>query len=188
MMFKTLYRNDGSYRKLGVHRPRNPDPARLAEQRWFDGSGRELPALYHTQRLFSDPGSDPYRLVQLNHYPLGAPEGYLLKCDRGRAVHDGERLGMDYWVDRNFCEVEEPSILALSSAASRADLLADPVLGPLHEAALDWRRERLRQLLTEEPWRALLGRLLMAPPSRPLTQAEAAALRRAGLGEETGLG
>ena len=49
-MFKTLFRNDGSYGKLGVHRPRQPDPDRLGRQRWFDGSGRELRRAFHTGR------------------------------------------------------------------------------------------------------------------------------------------
>ena len=69
-LFKTLFRNDGSYRKLGVHRPRNPDPDRMAAQRWFDGSGRELPASFHTGRIFSDYTRDTYGLVQLNHLSL----------------------------------------------------------------------------------------------------------------------
>ncbi|MDX5351435.1 MAG: glycosyltransferase family 2 protein, partial [Paracoccaceae bacterium] len=170
-LFKTLYRNDGSYGKLGVHRPRKPDPAR--KPRWFDGSGRELPAVYHGGRIFSAVGQDHGRLVQLNHYPLGAVESYVLKCDRGRAVHEADRLGMDYWVERNFCAVEDRTILGLDSRALREELHADPVLGALHRAAVDWRRARLAALMSEEPWRALYGRLLMAGPSRILSQAEA---------------
>ena len=178
LMFKTLYRNDGSYRKLGVHRPRSPDPGRLAQQRWFDGSGQELPDLFHSQRLFSDPGSNPYRLVQLNHYALGSAEDFLLKCDRGRGVHDGDRLSMDYWADRNFCTVEDKSVLALDCSELREELANDMRLGALHAAALSWRRARLAALLAEEPGRAALGRLLMSPPLRPLSAAEAASLRR----------
>ena len=68
-MFKTLFRNDGAYGKLGVHRPRNP---KGGQPRWFDGSGRELPVAFHTGRVFSDFGRDNFGLVQLNHYALGA--------------------------------------------------------------------------------------------------------------------
>lgn len=167
-LFKTLYRNDGTYRKLGVHRPRNPDPERLSGQRWVDGSGHTLPAVFHTKRIFLDPGTETFGLVQLNHYPLGAADSYVLKCDRGRAVHEGERLGMDYWVDRNFCDVEDRSVLALDSRPLRAALHADAVLGALHKAAVAWRRARFAQLMQDEPWRALYGRLLMTPPSRVL--------------------
>lgn len=176
-MVKTLYRNDGSYRKLGVHRPRAPVADRMAAQVWLDGSGRPLPDTYRTDRIFTPPGQDSQTLVQLNHYALGSVEGYLLKCDRGRAVHSGDRLGMDYWVERNFDAVEDRTILALDSAASRAALRADPVLGRLHGAAVAWRQERLDTLLTEEPWRALYGRLITTPPTRVLSRSEAARIR-----------
>lgn len=172
-LFKTLFRNDGSYRKLGVHRPRSPDPARMAGQHWFDGSGRALPESYHTGRIISDYSRDTYGLVQLNHYALGAMESYLLKCDRGRANREGAGLDMGYWVDRNFCDVEDRSILSLDSRDARAALLSDPVLGPLHAEAVAWRYARIAALLQQEPARALLGRLMMTPPSRPLTPAQA---------------
>ncbi|MCU0828005.1 MAG: glycosyltransferase family 2 protein [Tabrizicola sp.] len=170
-LFKTLYRNDGTYRKLGVHRPRNPDPERLPQQRWFDGSGRALPVQFHTQRLFLDPGTNASQLVQLNHYALGAAESFVLKCARGRAVHSDDRMGMDYWIDRNFNEIEDRSILALQSSGLRDALHADATLQHLHAAAVVWRNERFKSLMREEPWRALYGRLLMAPPSRVLDRA-----------------
>ena len=170
MLFKTLYRNDGTYRKLGVHRPRSP--AANGRPRWFDGSGNELPALYHRGRIFSALGQDHHRLVQLNHYALGAVESYLVKADRGRA-NVVDRLGMDYWVERNFDAVEDRTILALDSGALRAGLMADPVLGPLHAAAVGWRKARFAALMADETWRALYGRLLLTPSSRILSQTEA---------------
>lgn len=178
-MFKTLYRNDGSYRKLGVHRPRSPVPERMAAQRWFDGSGRALPQDHATGRLFSTFGQDNYRLAQLNHYALGSVEDYLLKCDRGRPNREGSVMGLDYWVDRNFCADEDRSILALDSSGLREELLADPILGPLHRAARTWRKTRVQALLAAEPWRALYGRLLMAPASLVLERNVAEAIRRA---------
>ena len=188
LMFKTLFRNDGSYRKLGVHRPRNLDPAEADRQRWFDGSGQELPAIFHTQRIFSDPGRDTTRLVQLNHYALGSAEGFLVKCDRGSGFSSEDRLGMDYWIDRNFCEIEDRTILALPSDGLRSELLADPVLGPLHQTAVAWRRDRIRTLMAEEPWRALFGRLLMAPPSRVLDRAMATMIRTTAQGRASSQG
>ncbi len=177
-MFKTLFRNDGSYRKLGVHRPRSLDPERADSQRWFDGSGRELGPDFHAQRLFSDFGRDNFRLAQLNHYALGAMESYVVKCDRGRANRDLGAFDMAYWVERNFSTVEDSSIDSLAPArdALRSDLLADPVLGPLHAAAVAWRRQRFADLMLDEPWRALFGRLLMTPPTRALSPSEASIL------------
>lgn len=173
-MFKTLFRNDGSYRRLGVHRPRAPDPARLAHQRWFDGSGRRLAPSFHNARVFSDYGRDNYRLVQLNHYALGAMESYVLKCDRGRANREASATDLSYWVERNFCAAEDRTILGLAPrvAKLRAVLAADPVLGPLHAAAAAWRRRRFDALMRTEDWRGLFGRLMMAGPSRVLSAEE----------------
>ena len=177
-MVKTLFRNDGAFRKLGVHRPRSPDPEGPAPH-WVDGSGRRLPDSFVQARLFTDPGSAPYALAQINHYALGSMQGYVVKADRGRANRAAGAFDLGYWIDRNLSEVEDRSILRMEplSAAIRAELLADPVLGPLHRAALDWRRARFRALMAEEPWRALYGRLKMTPPSRALTEPEARAIR-----------
>lgn len=177
-LIKTLFRNDGSYARLGVHRPRKPDPDRMAAQRWYDGAGRRLPAEFHEGRIFTPPGSAPYDLVQLNHYALGSAESYLVKADRGRANRDASTFDMSYWVDRNFCDIEDRSILALDSSDLRAELLADPVLGALHRQAVLWRQARFAALMAEEPWRALFARLMLAPPSRPLPQAALARLMR----------
>jgi hypothetical protein len=174
-LFKTLFRNDGTYAALGVHRPRRPDPVRLPAARWVDGSGRPLPEAFRTTRIFSDFGQDNYRLAQLNHYALGSMQDFLLKADRGRANREGTPADMGYWVDRNFSDTEDRSILRMAPAAEAiaATLLSDSTLRAMHEAALAWRRTRILQLLREEPQRALLGRLMMTPPTRVLPPAEA---------------
>ncbi len=167
-MFKTLYRNDGTYGKLGVHRPRAPDASRLDQASWFDGEGRELDAQFRNRRIFSNYGRSNYALAQLNHYALGAMESYVLKADRGRAVHADHALGMDYWVERNWNTDEDTSILALDSSAHRAQFSGDPVLADLHGCAVAWRKTRFDALLALEPFRALFARLLMTPPSQPV--------------------
>ena len=172
-LFKTLFKNDGTYRKLGVHRPRSPDPARLVDQRWFDGSGQPLPASFNTGRIFSDYTRDNYGLVQLNHYALGSMQGFVVKADRGRANREAGAFDMGYWVERNFSDVEDRSISALNSGPVRAALLDDPVLHALHHAAVGWRHDRFATLMQTEPWRAFFGRLLMNPPSRVLTAHQA---------------
>lgn len=181
-MFKTLYRNNGIYRKLGVHRPRSPDKPRLDEARWFDGEGRELDDQFKTRRIFSNYGRSNYGLVQLNHYPLGAMESYVLKSDRGRAVHSDDVLGMDYWVERNFNTDIDTSIQALGEqrAPILRALMDDPVLADLHRQAVAWRQDRFRELLLQEPYRALYSRLLMTPPSRPVPRQAARQLSHFG--------
>ncbi|MFV2002445.1 MAG: glycosyltransferase family 2 protein [Paracoccaceae bacterium] len=179
-MFKTLYKNDGIYAKPGVHRPRSPDGARLHEARWFDGSGRMLDDRFRRQQLFSPFGRDNYQLAQLNHYPLGAMESYIVKCDRGRAVHGADALGMSYWVERNWNQHEDSSVLALQAArnAHLRDLHDDAELHDLHERAVAWRKARFEILMQDEPNRALFGRLLMTPASSVLATDDARILHR----------
>lgn len=170
-MFKTLYANNGIYRKPGVHRPRSPEPSRLAGARWYDGHGRALGDRFKKQRVFSDYGRANYGLVQLNHYPLGAMESYLVKMDRGRVNRSDSVQGLDYWIERNLNIVRDTSIRRYDGArnAELARLQSDPTLAELHQAAVTWRKVRFDQLMAQEPFRALFGRLLMAPPSQPLT-------------------
>lgn len=177
-MFKTLYRNDGIYSKLGVHRPRNPDLERLDAARWFDANGRELDEQFKLKRLFSNYGRDNYQLAQLNHYPLGAMESYVLKADRGRAVHSEHMLDVDYWVERNFNTDTDETIHRYDEKSTqlRDELHADPTLAKLHKRAVDWRRNRFQKLMEQEPYRALLARLMMTPPSRPISAATARTL------------
>lgn len=49
-MIKTLYRNNGIYGKLGVHRPKQPDNDRVKNARWFSGSGDVLSSEYRTKK------------------------------------------------------------------------------------------------------------------------------------------
>ena len=175
-MFKTLYRNDGTYRKPGGHRPRDPDKTRLKKARWFDAHGRELPESLRTKGIFSAYGRPNFALAQLNHYPLGAMESFVLKADRGRAVHTDQRLGADYWVERNYTSDEDRSVLSLAPirAKLQAELMSDPELARLHARAVQWRRTRFAELMEDEPNRALFARLLMTPPSTPISAVQAA--------------
>ena len=165
-MFKTLFR-PALFPKPGIHRPRGGHQG----QRWHDGSGRAMPD--GPARLFSPLGQDNCGLVQLNHYAIGTMEGYLLKCDRGRANRDAAGFDTGYWVERNFSAVEDRSSLNVDSRALRDALHADAELSALHKAAFRWRQKRFAEMMEEEPWRALFGRLLLVPPSRILTAEEA---------------
>lgn len=120
--------------------------------------------------VFSNDCQDNYGLVQLNHYPLGAMESYVLKADRGRAVHSADMLGVDYWVERNFNTDQDLSIQSLAPArnAELEALMSDSALAQLHTDAITWRKARFEQLMQKEPFRALFGRLMMTPSSVPV--------------------
>lgn len=173
-MFKTLYR-PAVFARPGIHRPRG----RADAGRWHDGAGRTVAG--GPQRIFSPLGQVNTTLAQINHYALGSMEGYLVKCDRGRANRDAAGFDLGYWVERNFNQIEDRSVLALDSRTLRAELHADPVLAGLHAAAFRWRRARFATLMREEPWRALFGRLLLTPPTRLLTAEQARLVWQHGL-------
>ena len=170
VMFKTLYRNDGTYARPGVHRPAAPNPERLPQARWFDAEGRALDDSFATSRIFSDYRQTNYGLAQLNHYPLGAMESYLVKADRGRAVHSDDRLGMDYWTERNYSAEQDLTIAALKDQRDThlGQLTKDQQLADLHGVAVAWRHARISELLEQEHNRALMGRLMATPPARPI--------------------
>jgi hypothetical protein len=181
---KTLFRNDGSYAKPGVHRPRRPDPARHDRIVWVDGNGDRLPDFYRDPPpmlgIATDPRRAHYRLAQINHYPLGSMEGFLVKAERGRPNRLNRPIDMTYWVERNMCEAEDRTILRHwpRVAAGIEALMADPELHRLHADGVAWRHARIAQLMLEEAPFALYRCLLVSPPPRPLTPAEAATLIR----------
>ena len=183
-MFKTLYKNNGNYTKLGIHRPRQPQSDNM---RWFDGSGRELGKAFRNKRIFSDFGQDNYGLVQLNHYPLGAMESYILKSHRGRAVHGADKLGMDYWVERNFNDEIDTTIQSTSEArnAILGELLNNNSLQVSHNKAVAWRHDCFQTLMLEEANRALFGRLLITPSTHSISREKADIIRAHRLRELT---
>lgn len=178
-MFKTLYRNDATYGKLGVHRPRSPDKTRLASARWFDCAGRELGEGFKTKRLYSDYGRPLFALAQLNHYALGSMESFVLKSDRGRVNHT-DRMRADYWVERNYSTARDSSIqqMAPRSTPLLNTLKADRQLARLHDQAVQWRATRFEALMQQGDFRALYTRLLMTAPSRPIDAETARILAR----------
>jgi hypothetical protein len=167
-LFKTLYRNDGTYTKLGVHRPRGLQPEKQADAQWYDGHGRPLGEQFVTKRTFSDYGRANHGLVQLNHYPLGAMESFILK------VADWDKptvRGMDYWVEHNFNTVTDETIrdTAPQSETLRAQMLEDAKLARLHDKAVAIRKARFMTLMEQEEYRDLFARLLITPGSRPVS-------------------
>ena len=107
-------------------------------------------------------------------------ESFVLKADRGRAVHSDHMLDVDYWVERNFNTDTDDSIAALAapSRTLRDELMNDSALADLHRQSVAWRTDRFHELMLQEPMRALFARLLMTPPSRPVSAGSARTLTR----------
>lgn len=144
---KTLFRNAGFYRKLGVHRPKDRARGKAAPV-WVNGSGRRLGAEFLDIQTLTYGAAGGMDLACLNHYSLRSAEAFLVKSRRGLPNRTRKPIDIGYWADRNFNSVEDRSIQrhlpALDGAL--AELKADRVLGPLHRAGLDWHRARADEI------------------------------------------
>jgi len=156
--FKSFYRPDGPFGRIGVHRPLELDPERAGEVRWVNGSGRAMPERAHASKeWFSRKNSIGYDLVTLNHYVLRSAESFLVKRDRGRINHVDQDQGLAYWMTRNYASETETAIHARLPAARGVHrrLMADPGLAALHAEAVAWHRARIAALMAAPEYRAL---------------------------------
>jgi hypothetical protein len=146
--FKTLFRNDGRYRKLGVHRPKERAKGKAAPV-WVNGSGRRLGPEFLDTQVITYGAAAGMDHACLNHYSLKSAEAFLVKAARGLPNRAKKPVDIGYWADRNFNTVEESSILRHLPALRGAleDLKADAVLGAQHAAGLAWHRARAAEIM-----------------------------------------
>lgn len=168
--FKTMFRADGPFRQIGVHRPRLKGKANGA--RWADGSGQPMPNGFAKaeQRLTLYGLPDATDLVQLNHYSVRSAESFMIKRARGLPNRRGKSIDLTYWVERNFNIVEDTSIahLATATRAVLDQLLALPGMAALHGAAIANHHAKFETLMQDEAELKLYGRLLLTASSTPL--------------------
>lgn len=159
---KSLWRANGAYRRIGVHRPLDPDPARLDEIRITDAAGRDMPD-YREKRLWLTPQTAAYETAQVNHYSLRSAQGFLVKCERGLPNSKITALDLGYWAERNFNTVEERSIARRLPAMREtlAMLKADEELGALHKAACEWHVRKIGALLRDAEMLKTFLRIIM---------------------------
>ena len=144
--FKSLYRNAGLFRRMGVHRPKGA--VREAGLVWVDGAGRPLAPAVRRGAWRMSAAQWGYGLVTLNHYAVRSAESFLVKRERGRVNHTEREQGAAYWFRMNHNAEEAPSIRRHDArvAAEKAALLALPGVADAHEAAVAWHRSRIAAL------------------------------------------
>jgi len=172
-LFKTLFR-PSAFTRPGIHRPHRKKGTALGAA-WFDSEGRQMPpAFTESARPFAYFGQPQYRLAQVNHYALQSVESFVLKADRGRAVHAGDALGVDYWVERNWNQIDDLSIgvYRARTDAMRAQF-SDERLKELVDKAVNWRHKRFAELMATGENRELFGRLMMAGSSSVVPKEQA---------------
>ena len=148
--FKTITRNVGVYKKLGCHRPNQPIDNPPVPPKWVNGSLRDMTmegAKPGTWR--SSPRSIGYDAIQLNHYALRSRDSYLIKRQRGRALHTDRTIGLNYWIRHDWNTYTDLTILRHADRmnAIKSDFLNDGVLGPLHAAGIEWHKSRALELI-----------------------------------------
>ncbi len=170
--FKTLFRNKGPFRQIGVHRPRTKKDA---APKWVDGSGNAMPDAFataeHRITLYSLPEASD--LVELNHYSIRSAESFILKRARGLPNRKNRQIDLTYWVERNFNTVEDTSIHRhLPATRDVLDKIkAVPGMADLHANAHTHHHKQFQTLMGDEATVKLYGRLLLAQTSHPLPPA-----------------
>lgn len=146
--FKTLYRNIGLFKKLGVHRPKGLNPQLWSHINWVNGSGNPLPRDMYRNAWRSTASTIGYDLVQLNHYAVRSAESFLVKRDRGRVNHVDRDQGMAYWFRMNNNVDEDTSIQRMIPAmqAEMDSLLSDPEIAEAHAFSVDKHRAKINAL------------------------------------------
>jgi hypothetical protein len=150
--FKTLYRNAGLFRRMGVHRPKGVLPGISDALSWLTGSGQPLPVETWRSAWRVGTANWGYDLVTLNHYAVRSAESFLVKRDRGRVNHVHEAQDEAYWFRMNHNVEEDLTIqrLAPKVAKIKAGLLSLPGVAQTHAEAVAWHKKRIKAL-KEQP-------------------------------------
>lgn len=146
--FKTMFRNNGYYKKFGIHRPVALQPERVESIHWVNGSGLKMPEEILTAGWRSSKRTYGYDMVTLNHYGLRSCESFLVKRDRGRVNHVNRDQGMAYWFRmNNNAELDRSIENKIARAKAKFDeLMADEEIAAQHKACVKAHRLRINEL------------------------------------------
>jgi Glycosyl transferase family 2 len=146
--FKTMFKNIGAYEKISCHRPTKLVEKHRSKIRWVNGSGATVNGSFTDNGWRSSLNSIGYDLIQLNHYALRSAESFLVKRQRGRALHVDRSIGMNYWIRMDFNSYRDLTIKRnLPRVLAEMDRLkADKKLSALHDAAVAWHRNKAAEL------------------------------------------
>ncbi|TNJ42771.1 glycosyltransferase family 2 protein [Phaeobacter sp. B1627] len=146
--FKTMFKNIGAYKKISCHRPNKLEEDRRGSVKWVNGSARDMTTEAVDNGWRNSKKSIGYDLLQLNHYALRSAESFLVKRQRGRALHVDRSIGLNYWIRMDWNDHKDVTIQRnlprLEAEMSR--LLRDPILKRLHDDGLQWHRDKAREL------------------------------------------
>ena len=146
--FKTMFKNTGAYQKISCHRPNKLNQEHRDQVKWVNGSGAPMGEAIKDRGWRSEIASVGYDLIQLNHYALRSAESFLIKRQRGRALHVDRSIGLNYWVRMDWSHNKDLTIKRNLPRTRRemARLLGDKVLKTRHDSAVAWHKAKAKEL------------------------------------------
>ena len=160
--FKTMVRNIGAYAKLSCHRPNKLRDDFRDRVKWVNGSGKDMTRDAAENGWRSSKRTVGYDLLQLNHYALRSAESYLVKRQRGRALHVDRSIGINYWIRMDWSDNRDLTIKRnIPRVRAEYDrLLADPVLRDWHDRGFAWHKAKAQELHAMPEFEALYQQAL----------------------------
>jgi hypothetical protein len=165
---KTLFTFHPDYWKLGIHRPKMKTRHIKTEfpnqVKWLNGSGREMEDYFKFRGWRSITRTVGYDWVQLNHYAVKSVDSYAIRKMRGNVNNKADKYNSDYWSLQDRNEVRDETMLRYSKVRNRtmSQLLTDPTLRRLHDAAVERAETRLAELKQTDAYRSLVASLSTA--------------------------
>lgn len=146
--FKTMVKNIGAYEKFSCHRPNKLREDHRTRVKWVNGSGQEMTDSYKEKGWRSDLRTIGYDLLQLNHYALRSAESFLIKRQRGRALHVDRSIGINYWVRMDWGGNKDITIKRnIPRLRAEMDrLMADDELKKWHDHGVAWHKAKAADL------------------------------------------
>jgi len=146
--FKTMFKNIGAYEKISCHRPNKLNEAFEKTVKWVNGSGKDMTKDVAKNGWRSSKKNVGYDLLQLNHYALRSAESFLIKRQRGRALHVDRSIGINYWIRMDWSDFRDITIkrnyARLKQEFDR--LMQDETLRGWHAKGLEWHRAKAAEL------------------------------------------
>ncbi|MEC7669616.1 MAG: glycosyltransferase family 2 protein, partial [Pseudomonadota bacterium] len=146
--YKTMYKNIGAYQKISCHRPNKLNEGFDTKVKWVNGSGLDMTGEAINNGWRSSKKSIGYDLLQLNHYALRSAESFLVKRQRGRALHVDRSIGLNYWIRMDWSDFKDITIKR-NVPRLRAEydrLMQDETLRKWHETGVAWHRAKADEL------------------------------------------
>ncbi len=155
--FKTMFRNIGAYKRFSCHRPNQLRTELETQVKWVNGSGQDITEATLKNGWRSSKKTIGYDLIQLNHYALRSAESFLIKRQRGRALHVDRSIGLNYWIRMDWSDHKDVTIKRnIPRVRAEYDrLMADPTLRDWHEKGLAWHRAKADELHTMPEFKEL---------------------------------